>query len=39
MHFGQMRELSIGQKFSGVVISYEIRPYSYSIADFLKTKC
>jgi len=39
MHFGQMRELSVGQKFSGVVISYEVRAHSHSIADLLKTKC
>ena len=39
MHFGQMRELSIGQKFSGVVISYVIWAHSHSFANFLKTKC
>jgi pre-rRNA-processing protein TSR3 len=39
MHFGQMRELSIGQKFSGVVISYENLARSYGITDSLQTKC
>jgi pre-rRNA-processing protein TSR3 len=33
MHFGQMRELSVGQKFSGVVISYEFEVQYYSSAN------